>query len=235
MRARKVKTTSEEGDLTGVGELFKEDDPAPVQEPKKEDNPEPVPRPEPPNPVNPPVVSDSGEGKQCKKKRDCGDKFCLQPPEGGPNTCVPKQVYIDNMRARKVKTTSEEGDLTGVGELFKEDDPAPVPEPESPGDPAAGSNGDPAAGSNGDPAAGSNGDPAGSGSNGDPAAGSNGDPAAGSNGDPAAGSMAILLLVLMVILLLVLMALEKQKLILLIYQQDTMNSLKVKLDQKHPD
>ena len=45
--------------------------------------------------INIPVSND------CDSKRDCGDKFCLQPTEGGNGKCVPKTVYVSNMRARK--------------------------------------------------------------------------------------------------------------------------------------
>ena len=69
------------------------------------------------------------ESKDCENKRDCGDKFCLQPPEGGTGKCVPKPVYVSNMKARKGPKEVSKENLDGVGDMFKEDEPVEPLEP----------------------------------------------------------------------------------------------------------
>ena len=69
------------------------------------------------------------ESKDCESKRDCGDKFCLQPPEGGKGKCVPKPVYVSNMKARKGPKEESKENLDGVSDMFKEDEPAEPLEP----------------------------------------------------------------------------------------------------------
>jgi hypothetical protein len=61
--------------------------------------------------------------EDCDTKRDCGTKFCLQPTEGGKGKCVPKTVYVSNMRSRKepkVEPVEVEPVELGVSELFKD-------------------------------------------------------------------------------------------------------------------
>jgi len=100
MKARKGPKEVSKENLDGVGDMFKEDEPAPA--------------------IKMP------ESKDCENKRDCGDKFCLQPPEGGTGKCVPKPVYVSNMKARKGPKEVSKENLDGVSDMFKEDEPAPA-------------------------------------------------------------------------------------------------------------
>ena len=79
-----------------MGEMFK-DPVEPVKEPEIVDPIIPGPGPED---IKEPVLQ-LPESKDCNSKRECGAKFCLQPPEGGTGKCVPKSVYVSNMKQRK--------------------------------------------------------------------------------------------------------------------------------------
>ena len=98
-------------------------------EAKEEPEPAPVPRPAPV--INLPV------GKECDSKKDCGKDFCLPSQnEGEKGKCVPKPVYVSNMKQRKQEEKAREGkgdqptDVTIPEDMFKEPEPAPEPAPE---------------------------------------------------------------------------------------------------------
>ena len=107
MKSRKgPKEAPAEASVEGVADMFKEPEVQPAIQPE----------------VQPAIQLP--ETKQCESKRDCGDKFCLQPPEGGTGKCVPKEVYISNMKSRKgPKEEAAEANMEGVADMFKDPEP----------------------------------------------------------------------------------------------------------------